>query len=98
MSPSRIDRFDLADPVHGVVPCAAILPPDRSAPICLFLYGGGGSRETLVEIAPLIASVPMVFVTPDVGPLGFDLDDPARGMAWETFVGDRLIDGVRARL
>lgn len=33
-------------------------------------------------------------VTPDVGPFSFYLDDPARGMAWETFVAERLFDHV----
>src|SRR4051794_9315415 len=46
----NIRRFDLEE-----VPCAVALPnaETRGLPLCLFLYGGSGSRETLADIAPL---------------------------------------------
>jgi len=101
-----IHRFEVPDPHHGAVPCAAILPRDaaRSLPCCLFLYGGGGSHQTLIDIEPLLASwwasgalPPMVVATPDVGPWSFYLDDPARGLCWESFVTDRFVPHLTAR-
>ncbi len=105
MDDVELRRFELSDPVHGAVPCATARP--RSAqgalPLCLFLYGGGGSRETLADVAPLLSSwwasgrvPPMLVATPDVGAFSFYLDDPARGVAWESFVV-RFAEHLRAR-
>ena len=100
MREDSIQRFELEDSLHGPVPCAALAPPDDAAPrgVCLFLYGGGGSRETLAEIAPLLhawqregALPPLLIATPDVGPWSFYLDDPARGLGWESFIADRFV-------
>lgn len=99
MQEAHVQRFELDDPIHGRVPCALLAPADGAAPrgLCLFLYGGGGSRETLAEIAPLLHTwqleallPPLLIATPDVGPWSFYLDDPARGLRWESFVADRL--------
>src|SRR5689334_14573096 len=83
----NIHRFDLER-----VPCAVALPDaePRGLPLCLFLYGGSGSRETLADIAPLIADVPMVVATPDVGPWSFYL------APWDTFIVDTFIPHLRA--
>lgn len=91
-------RFNVADPVHGDIACLELGcgdGPDR--PICLFLYGGGGSAETLLAIEPLLASawqagtLPACRVaTATVDPWGFYLDEAARGTAWESFIADRL--------
>jgi S-formylglutathione hydrolase len=105
MTGTEIQRFDVPDPNHGAVPCAVLLPPmaaERSA-LCLFLYGGGGSRENLADIAPLLeqgfrsgALPAMVVATPGVGPWSFYLDDPARGFFWESFIVQRFIPHLRA--
>jgi S-formylglutathione hydrolase len=101
-----IQRFDVDDPNQGAVPCAALLPPSAAEklPLCLFLYGGGGSRENLADIAPILegawrtgALPAMVVATPDVGPWSFYLDDPARGLHWESFIAQRFIPQLRAR-
>lgn len=100
-----IQRFDVDDPNHGAVPCAALLPeaPAEKLPLCLFLYGGGGSRENLADIAPLLEEgwrtgtlPPMVVATPDVGPWSFYLDDPERGLHWESFIALRFMPQLRA--
>ncbi len=105
MSATVLHRFELDDPAHGAVPCAAIVPAGHhtALPVCAFLYGGGGSRESLVEIQPLLdawwaaGSLPqMVVATPDVGPFSFYLDDPERGLHWERFVAERFLPHVRA--
>lgn len=102
---AQLQRFDLADPVHGRVPCAALRPADAAGelPVCLFLYGGGGSRESLADMREPLESwwgqgllPPMLLVTPDVGPWSFYLDDPARGFGWESFVRERLVPHVQA--
>jgi len=103
---STIDRFDVIDDRLGPVPCAAVSPDDVTTqlPGCLFLFGGGGSRESLAEIQPLLEAAwaqerlaPMVVATPDVGPFTFYLDDPPRGLHGERFVGDVLVPHLRAR-
>jgi S-formylglutathione hydrolase len=73
-------------------------------PGCLFLFGGGGSRESLAEIQPLLDAAwaeerlaPMVVATPEVGPFSFYLDEPSRGLQGERFVGDVLVRQLRAR-
>jgi S-formylglutathione hydrolase len=105
MGTSTLERFAVADEEHGAVPCAAVIPDAPTAlPGCLFLFGGGGSRESLAEIQPLLESfwasgdVPrMLVATPDPGAFSFYLDDPARHQHWERFVGDRLVPRLRAR-
>jgi len=106
MITSQLERFVVEDPIHGQVPCTAVLPPsaERGLPLCLFLYGGGGSAESLHDIQPLLqqwwassALAPMVVATPDVGPFSFYLDDPARGLGWESFVATRFIGQLRVR-
>jgi len=99
-------RFDVEDPVHGRVPCAALLHEahaQRELPCCLMLYGGGGSHESLAALAPVFERAwiedvlpPCIIATPDVGPWSFYLDDAARGLAWESFITERFVQRVRA--
>ena len=91
--------------MHGHVPCAALMHDEhreRELPCCLLLYGGGGSRESLLALQPAFERAwsegtlpPCVLATPDVGPWSFYLDDPARGLAWESFIVQRLLPRVR---
>jgi len=39
---------------------------------------------------------PCILAMPDVGPWSFYLDDPARGLAWESFIVQRFVPHVRA--
>lgn len=99
-------RFDVEDPVHGQVPCAALVHDQqrqRELPCCLVLYGGGGSCESLVDLQPVFERAwsdgslpPCILAMPDVGPWSFYLDDPARGFAWESFIAQRFVARVRA--
>jgi S-formylglutathione hydrolase len=98
-----ISRFDLHDPVHGSVPCTAIRPEHPGPlPVCLFLFGGGGSADTLLAIAPLLREMfqakrvpPMVVACAGVAPFCFYLDDPQRGMRWESLVSQTLVERVK---
>jgi S-formylglutathione hydrolase len=103
---SQLERFQVLDPLHGLVRCTSLAPPsaEPSSPLCFFLYGGGGSAESLADIQPLLDQEwaagrlpPLRLVTPDVGAFSFYLDDPARGFGWESFVATRLLDHVRRR-
>lgn len=106
MTHARLSRFDLEDPVHGQVPCAVLAPEQhaqRALPVCLFLYGGGGSRESLASLQPVFEAAwregklnPCVIATPDVGPFSFYLDDHARGYAWESFITRRFVPQLQA--
>ncbi len=94
-----IERFKIADDIHGEVACVEIGPRrDASLPVCLFLYGGGGTCESLLELAPLLdqawqrGTLPACrVITPNVAPWSFYLDDREHGSAWESFVSERLL-------
>lgn len=102
MTHARLLRFDLEDPVHARVPCAALIPDSEPHAVCLLLYGGGGSPEMLADLQPTFEAAwsraqlePCILITPDVGPWSFYLDDPPRGYAWESFIVQRLVPHAR---
>jgi S-formylglutathione hydrolase len=108
-SASCVERFDLNDPVHGAVPALALLPPlameQRRAelPVCLFLYGGGGSHESLLAIEPLLRDAwrdgtlpPLIVGCLGVPPFCFYLDD-APAQHWQSAVSQGLLSAVRSR-
>ena len=106
MVAAAITRFTVEDPMHGHVPCVEVSAgsSQRELPVCLYLYGGSGSAETLVQLAPWLdaswqsGALPACrVVTPDVGPFSFYLDDAARGYGWESFIAQRLLDRVAPR-
>ena len=79
---TSLDRFTVTTPDGIAHPAAALIPPAPQG-MCLFLYGGGGSRETLAESRPLweqwMASgtlPPLIIATATVRPFGFYLDEP----------------------
>lgn len=105
MIESQLERFQIDDPLHGRVPCVAVRPEvEGPLPLCLFLYGGGGSGETLTGIKTVLdrwwsegVLAPLLVATPDVGPWSFYLDDAERSMGWESFIAQRFIPQVCAR-
>lgn len=97
-----IARFTVADPVHGEVACIELAPRyEATLPVCLFLYGGGGTCESLLALEPLLTkawqsgALPACrVITPNVAPWCFYLDDTQHGSAWESFVAERLLAHV----
>jgi hypothetical protein len=95
MTHTRLQRFEVRDPVHDGARAVVLAPVHTGSalPLCLFLYGGSGSRESLADIRPLLeawwdsgAWPPLLVATLDFGPWSFYLDDPARGLGWESLV------------
>jgi len=87
------------------VPFAVVTPPgyDQGGPfpLCLTLMGGGGKREHLAEMQPLLDTwwaegwlAPMVLATPTAG-MSYYLEDPEFGVHWETFLVQDLIPLLR---
>lgn len=111
MQISVLERFELstAESNQALVPCAAVVPrpgpgSTKELPACLFLFGGGGSRDSLAQIQPLLdtwwasgALPPMLVATPDTGAFSFYLDEPGMGQYRERFVGDVFVPALRAR-
>ena len=97
-----MERFNVADPVHGEVACVELGPRrDATLPVCLFLYGGGGTSESLLALEPLLTQawqrgvLPACrVITPNVAPWGFYLDDAQHHSAWESFVAERLLSRI----
>ncbi len=99
-------RFSVGDPEGAEVPCTVLYPEsDQPLPVCSFLYGGGGSAETLLQLRPVIEQwwaagdvAPMVIASAEVGPMSFYLEDPSEGSYGETIVAERLLSAVRELL
>ena len=81
------------------VPYAVLTPPgyakSEPLPLCVFLMGGGGSRQSLVDCQPLFESwwaqeslAPMVLATPSAG-MSYYLD-------WENFIAEDFLGELRA--
>jgi S-formylglutathione hydrolase len=105
MTQTRLDRFELVAENHAALPAVVVAPAqtDRALPLCLFLYGGSGSSESLADIQPLLeawftsgALPPLLVATLDVGPWSFYLDDATRGLNWETLVAEHFVAQLRA--
>lgn len=106
-STTRSEGFELNDPVHGALPALALLPassrPGAELPVCLFLYGGGGTHETLLALEPLISGAwrdgclpPLLIACLGVPPFCFYLDDGPE-QRWQSAVSRGLLEAVRAR-
>jgi len=92
-----------SDFVPSPVQYAVLLPESAppGLPLLLFLHGGGGSREFLRNMRPLIDSMwaadvipPMIVATPSAG-RSFYMDYRDGTQRWETFVVGPFTDHLR---
>lgn len=105
MALSRIEIGEMAAGfAPGKVPFAVLLPAENRGPypLCLFLYGGGGSHKTLVDCQPLFERwwneglmPPMVLACADTGPMSYYLDHPDGSAQWEKFVAEDFLAHLR---
>ncbi len=94
----EIASSHLPAPVPYAVLAAESTEP---APLCIFLVGGGGSRENLVDLQPVFDGwwkegilPPMIVATPSAG-LDYYLEDTAGAIRWDSFFADDLIPAIR---
>ncbi len=96
---SDISSRHLAAPV----PYAVLAPQQEDPlPLCILLMGGGGTRDSLVELQPVFdawwagnAIPPMIIATPSPG-LDYYLEEPAGPMQWDSFLATEFIPHLHA--
>src|SRR5579883_882223 len=97
--PSRIELAELSSPhLPDKIEYAALIPDHPGPlPLCLFLTGGGGSRQSLIDIQPLLDSwwsdqsvTPMILATPSPG-MSYYVEDPATSVRWDAFIVESFI-------
>ena len=105
-APSRVELAEMPWSGPASVEYAVLLPPEYGAesrlPLCMFLMGGGGSRDNLAAMTPFFdelwasgALPPMVLATPSTGALSYYLDHPDGSARWETLAARDLVDHLR---
>ena len=99
-SSSSVEMADLpADFAPDGVPYAVLVPPGYDEgdayPLCVFLHGGGGSRENLAALQPLFDNwwatgilPPMVIASASTGALSYYLDHPDGSARWESVIAE----------
>jgi S-formylglutathione hydrolase len=101
--PSAITLHDIASP-HLPAPVPyAVLTPESAAPLplCLFLLGGGGTRESLFDLQPVFDGwwkegvVPPMIVAIPTASLNYYMEDPAGTVRWDSFLTAGLIPAIR---
>jgi hypothetical protein len=97
---SRIEVGELAvNFAAAKVPYAVLLLDDgRSYPLCLFLHGGGGSHQNLIDMRPLFerwwsdgSVAPMVTAMASTGAMSYYLDHPDGSARWESFIAEDFL-------
>lgn len=102
--PSAITLDDISSRhLASAVPYAVLAPQHQGPlPLCVLLMGGGGTRESLVELQPMFdawwvdgAIPPMIVATPSPG-LDYYLEEPDGPMRWDSFLATEFVPHVRA--
>lgn len=89
--------------VPAPVPYAVLTPGQpEPLPLCIFLMGGGGTREALFDLQPLFdqwwnnsAVPPMILATPTAA-LDYYLEDPTGPIRWDSFLANEFIPHLRS--
>src|SRR5258708_31830886 len=87
------------------VPYVVLLPDDGGPhPLCLFLHGGGGSHQNLIDMRPLFerwwsdgSVAPLVIAMARTGAMSYYLDHPDGSARWESFIAEAFIAHLRGR-
>jgi len=97
MSKATVQLVDLESAVLGAaVPMSVVLPPDfqnitESLPLFIFLHGGGGDRNFLVDWLPFWEDMWRAQELPPLVMISFSSGGGSwYGGAWEKFVADEL--------
>jgi S-formylglutathione hydrolase len=82
----------------------AVLAPDTEEPLplCILLLGGGGTRDSMLDLQPLFdawwaegAVPPMIVATPTSG-LDYYMEDPAGPIRWDSFLAADFVPHLRS--
>ncbi len=98
-------RLDELSSPHLPAPVPfAVLTPARAEPmpLCLLLFGGGGTRDALVDLQPVFenwwneqAAPPMIVAVPSPG-LDYYLEEREGPVRWESFLSLDFLPHLRA--
>src|SRR5258708_737171 len=107
MASSRIETGEVSvDFAPSGVPYAVLIPADDRGPypLCLFLHGGGGSHQNLIDTCALFERwwcegvvAPMVVAMASTGALSYYLDHSDGRARWETFVAEDFVAHLRSK-
>lgn len=106
MQASRIEVGELrVDFAPAGVPYAVLIPEGGGAyPLSLFLHGGGGSHQNLIDTRLLFERwwsdgvvPPMVVATASTGPMSYYLDHPDGSARWESFIAEDFLAHLRSK-
>ncbi len=101
--PSTVVLHDIS--THNLpapVPYAILAPScEEPLPLCILLFGAGGTRDSLLDLQPVFDSwwaggvvPPMVIAAPTSG-LDYYLEDPAGPIRWDAFLADEFVPHLR---
>jgi S-formylglutathione hydrolase len=106
MAVSRIETGVLAvEFAPSGVPYAVLTRDDGGPyPLCLFLHGGGGGHQNLIDTRPLFEQwwggavmPPMVVAMASTGAMSYYLDHPDGSARWENFIAEDFLAHLRAK-
>src|SRR5258708_18243043 len=105
MAVSRIEVGELAVDFATAKVAYAVIAPAGDAgpyPLCLFLHGGGGSHQNLIDMRPLFERwwsdgvvAPMAVAMASTGAMSYYLDHPDGSARWESFIGQDFLAHLR---
>ncbi|MDA1300400.1 MAG: alpha/beta hydrolase-fold protein [Proteobacteria bacterium] len=102
---SRVATGLVPSPVEYSLLAPANYRKMKSLPLVLYLHGGGGSRDALKRLQPLVDRLwddktvpPAVFVTPSVTARGFYMNFRDGSERWEDFIIGPFLDHLRDTL
>lgn len=100
---AQVDAEIVPGPVEYAVLAPAGYRQMSNLPLVLSLHGGGGSRDHLKRMVPIVQNLwatdaipPAIFVTPSVGKRSFYMNYADGSARWEDFIMGPLLAHLRA--